>query len=91
MLSLGVSCANTLDEVKAMNFLKRWIMLNPKYQIKGIDQIIPDEVANQPNYRIEDIKRINDQLIRVFDDAAKINPNDPELLQASAILFFIKR
>jgi hypothetical protein len=91
LLSLGVSCANTLDEVKAMNFLKRWIMLNPKYQIKGIDQIIPDEVANQPNYRIEDIKRINDQLIRVFDDAAKINPNDPELLQASAILFFIKR
>lgn len=91
MLSLGVSCANTLDEVKAMNFLKRWIMLNPKYQIKGIDQIIPDEVANQPNYRIEDIKKINDQLIRVFDDAAKMNPNDPELLQASAILFFIKR
>jgi len=52
LLSLGVSCANTLDEVKAMNYLKRWIMLNPKYQIKGIDQIIPDEVANQPNYRI---------------------------------------
>lgn len=23
---------------------------------------------------------INDQLIKVFDDAAKINPNDPELL-----------
>ena len=91
LLSLGVSCANTLDEVKAMNFLKRWIMLNPKYQIKGIDHIIPDEVVNQPNYRIEDIKRINDSLIRVFDDAAKINPNDPELLQASAILFFIKR
>ena len=66
-------------------------MLNPKYQIKGIDQIIPDEVANQPNYRIEDIKRINDQLIRVFDDAAKMNENDAELLQASAILFFIKR
>lgn len=34
---------------------------------------------------------INDQLIRVFDDAAKMNPNDPELLQASSILFFIKR
>jgi len=66
-------------------------MLNPKYQIKGIDHIIPDEMASQPNYRIEDIKRINDSLIRVFDDAAKINPNDPELLQASAILFFIKR
>lgn len=60
-----------------MNFLKRWIMLNPKYKVAGIDQIIPDEIVNQPSFKIEDIKRVNDQLIRVFDDAAKLNPNDP--------------
>ncbi len=52
LLSLGVSCANTLDEVKAMNFLKRWLMLNPKYQMKGIDGIIPDEMVNLPTYKI---------------------------------------
>ena len=74
-----------------MNFLKKWLMLNPKYQMKGIDQIIPDQMANQPTYKVEDIKRVNDQLIKAFDDAAKMNPNDPELLSASAILFFIKR
>ena len=52
-------------------------MLNPKYQMKGIDNIIPDSMVNQPTYKVEDIKRVNDSLIRVFDDAAKMNPNDP--------------
>jgi hypothetical protein len=69
-----------LDEVKAMNFLKRWIMLNPKYKMEGINNIIPDEMTNLQTYKIEDIKNINEQLIKVFDEAAKINPNDPELL-----------
>jgi peroxin-5 len=77
---LGVSCTNVLDEVKAMNFLKRWIMLNPKYKMEGINNIIPDEMSNLPTYKIEDIKNINEQLIKVFDEAVKINPNDPELL-----------
>ena len=80
LLSLGVSCTNVLDEVKAMNFLKRWIMLNPKYKMEGINNIIPDEMSNLATYKIEDIKNINEQLIKVFDEAAKINPNDPELL-----------
>jgi len=53
LLSLGVSCANTLDEVKAMNFLKRWLMLNPKYKMTGIDHIIPDDMINQPTYKVE--------------------------------------
>ena len=74
-----------------MNFLKRWLMLNPKYQMKGIENIIPEDMVNQPTYKVEDIKRVNDDLIKVFDEAAKMNPNDPELLSASAILFFIKR
>ncbi len=37
-------------------------------------------MSNLPTYKIDDIKNINEQLIRVFDEAAKINPNDPELL-----------
>lgn len=48
-------------------------------------------MANLPTYKVEEIKMMNDQLIKVFDEAAKINPNDPELLSALAILFFIKR
>ena len=52
-LSLGISCTNILDEVKAMNYLKKWIMLNPKYQMKNIDNIIPDEMVNLPTYKVE--------------------------------------
>lgn len=80
LLSLGVSCTNVLDEVKAMNFLKRWIMLNPKYKLQGIDQIIPDDMVNLPTYKTEDIKNINDSLIKVFQDASQMQPEDPELL-----------
>jgi peroxin-5 len=66
LLSLGVSCTNVLDEVKAMNYLKRWLMINPKYKALQIDQIIPDNMVNLSTYKIEDIKQINDSLIQVF-------------------------
>jgi peroxin-5 len=66
LLSLGVSCTNILDEVKAMNFLKRWIMFNPKYKIQNIENIIPEEIVNQPTYQIEQIKEMNSNLIKVF-------------------------
>ncbi len=85
LLSLGVSCTNVLDEVKAMNYLKRWIMLNPKYKMEGINNIIPDEMVNLPTYKVQEIKQINEQLIKVFDEAAKINPNDPELLVSPSL------
>ncbi len=32
LLALGISCTNTLDEVRAMSFLKQWMIKNPKYQ-----------------------------------------------------------
>jgi hypothetical protein len=60
-----------------MNYLKRWVMLNPKYKVQGIDHIIPDIMVNEPTYKTEDIKNINEQLIKVFQDAAQVGPNDP--------------
>lgn len=81
LLSLGVSCTNILDEVKAMNYLKKWIIFNPKYKELNVDpNIIPDENTNQYTYKIEEIKAMNANLIKVFDQAVKMNPNDPELL-----------
>lgn len=53
LLSLGVSCTNILDEVKAMNFLKKWIILNPKYKHLNVDpNIIPDDQSNLYSYKI---------------------------------------
>ena len=64
-----------------MNYLKKWIILNPKYQALKVDpNIIPDEYVNQYTYKIEEIKRMNGDLLSVFDQAAKLNPKDPELL-----------
>ncbi len=48
--------------------------------MEGIENIIPEEMVNLPTYKVQEIKAINDRLIGVFDNAAKINPNDPELL-----------
>lgn len=42
LLSFGVSCTNTLDEVKAMHYLKQWLLFNPKYKDIQFDpNIIP--------------------------------------------------
>lgn len=54
--------------------------MNPKYNVKNIDHIIPDQMINLPTYKIQQIKEINQNLIRVFDEAVKMNPNDSELL-----------
>jgi hypothetical protein len=35
-----------------MNYLKRWIMLNPKYKMEGIENIIPEEMVNLPTYKV---------------------------------------
>lgn len=67
-------------------------MFNPKYQgLKFDPNIIPEDLVNQPTFKIDDIKRMNQDLISVFDQAMKSNTNDPELCSAMAILFFIKR
>lgn len=47
LLQLGISCTNILDEVKAMNFLKLWILNNPKYAHLQVDpMIVPSDEQN---------------------------------------------
>lgn len=80
LLSLGVSCTNILDEIKAMNYLKKWIILNPKYKHLNVDpNIIPDHEVDLYTYKIEDIKFVNDRMIGIFESALLSTPNDPEL------------
>jgi len=51
-----------------MNYLKQWLILNPKYQqLKFDPNIIPEDLVNLPTYKIDDIKRMNQDLINVFD------------------------
>ena len=61
-----------------MNFLKRWIILNPKYKHLGVDpNIIPDNETDFQNYKIDDIKMMNDRLIEVFEKTVAQYQNDP--------------
>jgi hypothetical protein len=64
-----------------MNFLKKWIILNPKYKHLNIDpSIIPDHEVDLYTYKIDDIKTINNTMIGVFENALlSQNGNDPEL------------
>jgi peroxin-5 len=57
LLSLGVSCTNTLDEVRAMSYLKQWLLFNPKYKSIQFDpQVIPDNVMNELSFKVEHVK-----------------------------------
>ena len=63
-----------------MNFLKQWIILNPKYKHLNVDpNIIPDNQTNEYTYQIQDIKMMNERLIGVFESALAQQQNDPEL------------
>lgn len=50
-----------------MNYLKKWIVLNPKYKHMNVDpNLIPDHEVDLYTYKIEDIKLMNDKMIGVF-------------------------
>lgn len=52
LLLLGVSCTNILDEVKAMNYLKHWMVNNPKYGV------LKPDVLNYPNSANDHPRRV---------------------------------
>ncbi|KAM3135554.1 hypothetical protein pb186bvf_012410 [Paramecium bursaria] len=88
--ALGVSCTNTLDEVRAMNYLKHWIMKNKIYDLQIDPTIIPDNTTLH-DFTTVQIQQMNEQMINIFEQAASINPKDVELLNGLAVLYFIQR
>jgi len=46
--------------------------------------IIPDEITNQPTYKVEEIKNMNMKMIDLFEAAMRSEPNDPELMVSAA-------
>jgi peroxin-5 len=66
LLALGISCTNILDEVQAMNYLKKWLMRNPKYQSLNFDpQIVPDEQSIY-DFTMDQIKEMNHQMLHIY-------------------------
>jgi peroxin-5 len=91
LLALGISCTNTLDELKAMNFLKMWLLHNQTYAgaIQIDPMLIPSDQTS--NFTTEEIRAMNAQMIDVFERARAFKPDDPELYNALAVLYFISR
>ena len=44
LISLGVSCVNTLNEKEALSYLKCWLTKNPKYNIEIDDDLINEDM-----------------------------------------------
>ncbi|CAK80273.1 unnamed protein product (macronuclear) [Paramecium tetraurelia] len=88
--ALGISCTNILDEVKAMSFLKQWLIKNPNYTVPVDDSIVPGN-TNIYDYTLDQIKCMNARMIQVFEAAHQQGPNDVELLNGLAVLYFIER
>jgi peroxin-5 len=88
ILALGVSLTNELDSIKAMEILKKWISSNEKYH-DLINQIpLPDDPFGMPDY---DFSRLKRQVMDLFNRAAQIDPNDPDVAIAVGVLHNIDR
>ena len=80
LLSLGISCTNILDEVKAMNFLSIWMKNNKLYQSLNLNTDIIPQNRLYDDFKIEEIKDMNSHLLQMFQEARNLHPDDPELL-----------
>jgi peroxin-5 len=85
MMALGVSLTNELDSIRAMEILKSWIRSNEKYHqlvsIRGNESGVPDY----------DFIQIKKEVIDLFNQAAKIDPNDFDVAVALGVLHNINR
>jgi peroxin-5 len=89
MMALGVSLANELDSVKAMEILKKWINGNEKYFFKHQDNVAAESGESIfPDY---DFSRLKKEVFDLFERAAQIDPEDPDVHVALGVLHNINR
>ena len=80
LLALGISCTNILDEVKAMDFLCKWMKNNKLYQALNFNTDLVPQNRLYDDFKIEEIKDINANMLKMFQEARNLHPDDPELL-----------
>ncbi len=80
LLALGISCTNILDEVKAMDFLSQWMKNNKLYQPLNFNTDVVPQNRLYDDFKIEEIKEINGNILQMFQQARNLHPDDPDLL-----------
>lgn len=91
LLALGISCTNILDEVKAMDFLCQWMRNNKNYESLHFNTDIVPQNRLYDDFKIEEIKDINSTMLKMFQEARMLHPDDPDLLVIFRVfLYFMK-
>jgi peroxin-5 len=77
LLMLGVSYTNDLEQSSALKHLRSWIENHPDYQSISFE-----------NHSHSDFVNV-DQVLKIFNQAAQINPHDVEIQTALGVLYNI--
>jgi peroxin-5 len=91
LLMLGVSYTNDLEEMRALKYLKTWLLNNPDYQNAGL------ESDNQAVQEYEELyssghsldEHLHNQVSNMFLKAVTVNPRDADLHTVLGVLYHI--
>jgi len=97
LVLLSVSLINSNNLVKALEYLKLWIKRNPEYQgkvdlsaLEAYEQLYADDSS-----KIFDPQGVDQgllaEVVKVFQAATKVNPNDAELYNVLGLLFHVSQ
>uniref|UniRef100_A0A0D3H1T4 Uncharacterized protein n=1 Tax=Oryza barthii TaxID=65489 RepID=A0A0D3H1T4_9ORYZ len=82
LLALGVSHTNELEQGEALRYLHRWLQNHPKYG--GIAPPQPTDSPYGPDFT-------SDQVIRLFNEAAQMSPEDADVHIVLGVLYNLSR
>lgn len=91
LMMLGVSYTNDLEESRALKYLKTWLLNNPDYQTEALEmegKAIADYEALYGNQEGFD-NDLHAQVAKMFMNAVKTNPRDPDLHIVLGVLYHI--
>jgi len=94
LMMLGVSYTNDLEEVRALKYLKTWILHHPDYQAPSLElqkkklQEYESQSGSKPVGRIID-KDLHNEVVKLFLNAVELNPTDPELHAVLGVLYHL--
>lgn len=88
---LGVSCSNVLDDVKALNFLKLWMLADERYAPLIDPAVIPPAMLSSEQVKMPELWKVIHAIQASFEKALEKHPHDPDLLTCTAVVNFISR
>lgn len=65
-----------------MDFLSQWMQNNKLYQSLGFNTNMVPQNRLYDDFKVEEIKEINANMLKMFQEARNLHPDDPELLVA---------